>query len=72
MLIACSSTAACRRVVDPRRAAEVGARDHKRLDLQPLGLEVGEQGDHRLIQDRGWARRPLEIVAGCGPASRCR
>ena len=50
-------------VVDPWRAATFGAQNHQRLALQPLGLEVCEQGDHRQIQDRGLTCRPLEVVA---------
>ena len=36
-------------VVDPRRAAKLGAQHHQRLIQQPLGLEVSEHSAHRLV-----------------------
>ena len=50
-------------VVDLRRAAEVSVQDHQRRVQQPLGLEAREQYPHRLVQDRGLVRCPLEVVA---------
>ena len=50
-------------VVDPGRAPELDSQYHQRLVQQPLGLEVCEQGAHRLVQDRGLPMSPLEVVA---------
>ncbi len=54
-------------VVDAGCADRLVAQDHQRLAQQPLGLEVGEQYRHRLVQDRCLPLRPLEVVAVGGP-----
>ena len=50
-------------VIDVRCEAELDAPDHQRLVQQPLGLQVREQGTHRLVQNRRLTCRPLEVVA---------
>ena len=37
-------------IVDARRPAELGGQDHQRLVQEVLGVEVSQQGAHRLIQ----------------------
>ncbi len=44
-------------------AAQLGAQDHERLVQRLLGLEVCQQGAHRLVQDCSLSWGPLEVVA---------
>ena len=43
--------------------SQTACQDHQRLVQQPLGLEVGEQGAHRLLRHRGLMWGLLEIEA---------
>ena len=56
-------------VVDPGRTAALDAQDHQRLIKQPLGLEVGEEGAHRLVHDCRLPCGPLEAVRVRVPAA---